>query len=108
MLKIKILAGISILLGLISLGWVLYDYLALTDIIYNYGQESILLEKKRNITMGFIPVLLFHFFFFATMYFLFDYLKTVRSEKVQMELELEKQKKVPAQGEISGDDGQTQ
>lgn len=94
MIKIKTLAIITAILGIISLIWVIYDYIALTDLAYNYGQEAILLEKKRNITMGFIPVLLFHFFFFATVYLLFDYLKQQKSERLQLEMELEKQKKI--------------
>lgn len=73
MLKLKIAAVITIILGLISLGWIFYDYLALADISYNYGAD--LVSKRRIVTLGFIPVILFHFAFFGTMYLLFDFLK---------------------------------
>ncbi|MCU7496288.1 MAG: hypothetical protein HF314_02095 [Ignavibacteria bacterium] len=73
MLKLKITAIITLILGVISLGWIFYDYLALTDIVYNYGGG--LDAKRRVVTLGFIPIILFHFAFFITMYFLFDFLK---------------------------------
>jgi hypothetical protein len=73
MWKLKTMAVFTIILGLISLGWIIYDYLALTDIGYNYGAD--LLSKRRMVTLGVIPIIVFHFSFFATMYFLFEFLK---------------------------------
>ena len=74
MLKLKIAAVITIILGIISLVWIFYDYMALTDIVYKYGQD--LDSKRRIVTLGFIPVILFHFAFFYTMLLLFGFLKT--------------------------------
>lgn len=73
MLKLKTAAIITIILGLISLVWIFYDYLALVNIVYKYGED--LASERRIVTLGFIPIILFHFAFFATMYFLFDFLK---------------------------------
>ncbi|MGE5680147.1 MAG: hypothetical protein ACM34K_04635 [Bacillota bacterium] len=87
MWKVKTYAIITLLLGLISIGWVVYDYLALTDIVYTSGIE--LAGKLKYVTLGFIPIILFHFAFFATMYFLFDYLKKqkpILAEYKQMKL----------------------
>jgi hypothetical protein len=100
MWKLKIFAIVTVILGIISLGWVIYDYLALTDISYNIGND--LVFKRRTVTMGFIPILLFHFFFFATMYLLFDFLKGQKiliKEHKQLVTELENQK---AEKEIKG------
>ncbi|MGE5354372.1 MAG: hypothetical protein ACM3P0_19975 [Acidobacteriota bacterium] len=74
MLKLKITAVITVILGLVSLVWIFYDYFALTNIVYNQGQQD-LSYMRKTVTLGFIPIILFHFAFFTTMYFLFDFLK---------------------------------
>lgn len=98
MLKLRISAIITILLGLISFGWVVYDYVALADIMYNYGTDPT--PKQHTVTIGFIPIILFHVAFFITMYFLFDFLKNHKQlvkehKKEHLELEnfrIEKEK----------------
>lgn len=100
MLKLKIAAIITIILGIISLGWIFYDYLALTDIVYQYGSD--LESKRRIVTLGFIPIILFHFAFFACMYFLFDFLKeqkTIIKEHARLKAEQIKTEQLNAGGQ---------
>lgn len=90
MTKLRVSAIITILLGLVSFGWVVYDYIALADIMYNYGTDPS--PKQHSVTIGFIPIILFHVAFFITMYFLFDFLKehkklTKDYKKEHLELE---------------------
>jgi hypothetical protein len=74
-MKLKISALFTVVLGIISLVWIFYDYLALADIAYRHGGEVELMTKQRMVTIGFIPIILFHFAFFLTMYFLLDYFR---------------------------------
>lgn len=98
MLKLRISAIITILLGIVSLVWVIYDYIALADIMYNYSIDPG--PKQHSVTLGFIPIILFHVAFFITMYFLFAFLKdhkmlTKEYKKEHLELEnfrIEKEK----------------
>jgi|GEM_PF-3847658 len=98
MIKLRISAIITILLGIVSLIWVIYDYIALADIMYNYGVDPI--SKQHSVMLGFIPIILFHVAFFITMYFLFVFLKdhkhlTKEFKKEHLELEnfrIEKEK----------------
>jgi hypothetical protein len=73
MLKLKISSVITILLGAVSLLWIIYDYIALTNAVYEYGKN--LLESWRIVSIGFIPIILFHISAFVTIYFLFGFLK---------------------------------
>lgn len=98
MIKLTISAVITTLLGIISLVWVIYDYIALADITYNYGMDPT--PKQHSVTLGFIPIILFHVAFFVTMYFLFAFLKEHKGlskeyKKEHLELEnyrIEKEK----------------
>ena len=74
MLKLKISSVITILLGAVSLLWIIYDYIALTNAVYEYGKN--LIEPWRIVSIGFIPIILFHISAFVTMYLLFSFLKT--------------------------------
>ncbi|HEX2866868.1 MAG TPA: hypothetical protein VHO03_07485 [Ignavibacteriales bacterium] len=97
MLKLKIAAIITIVLGVISLVWIFYDYFALTNIVYNQGQD--LSYMRKIVTLGFIPIILFHFAFFATMYFLFDFLKKqkpVIKEHARLKAEEQKNEQLKA------------
>jgi hypothetical protein len=73
MLKLKISSVITILLGVISLLWIIYDYIALTNAVYEYGKN--LIEPWRIVSIGFIPIILFHISAFVTFYLLFGFLK---------------------------------
>ncbi|MGE5431616.1 MAG: hypothetical protein ACM3QX_11115 [Syntrophomonadaceae bacterium] len=81
MTKLKIAAVITIILGLISLAWIFYDYFALTNIAYSFNETLTPMRKEelnsmsKIVTLGFIPIILFHFAFFITMYLLFEFLK---------------------------------
>lgn len=90
MIKLKISAIITILLGIVSFGWIIYDYIALADILYNYNTDPS--PKQHAVTLGFIPIILFHIAFFITMYLLFIFLKehkllTREHKKQHVELE---------------------
>ena len=89
MVKVRISAVISVILGIISLAWVIYDYIAVNDIVYTFGEN---LTQRRYVTLGFIPIILFHFFFFLTIYFVFDFLKSQKAiikEHKQQQSQLE-------------------
>lgn len=93
MLKLKISSVITILLGIISLLWLVYDYIALTNAVYDYGKN--LIDPWRNVSLGFIPIILFHISAFVTIYFLFGYLKTqkeILKEYKQFKLESKTEK----------------
>lgn len=95
MWKIKTFAVITVLLGIISFGFIIYDYFALTDIVYNRGEAAGLTDKLRIITLGFIPIVLFHAALFVFMYLLFAYLKSQKvfnREYMQLKAEFEKNK----------------
>jgi hypothetical protein len=88
MLKLKISSIITILLGAVSLLWIIYDYIALTNAVYEYGKN--LIEPWRIVSIGFIPIILFHISAFVTMYLLFGFLKTqkeILKEYKQLKLE---------------------
>lgn len=98
MLKLKIAAVITVILGLISLVWIFYDYFALTNIVYDQGQD--LTYMRKIVTLGFIPIILFHFAFFITMYFLFDFLKKQKSvikEHARLKAEQQKNEQLKAE-----------
>ncbi|MGE5497105.1 MAG: hypothetical protein ACM3Q2_03505 [Syntrophothermus sp.] len=95
MWKIKTFAIITVLLGIISFGFIVYDYFALTEILYNRGDSAALTEKLRIITLGFIPIVLFHIALFVFIYLLFAYLKaqkTIAKEYMLLKAEFEKNK----------------
>jgi hypothetical protein len=73
MFKLKFSAVVTILLGIVSLLWTIYDYIALTNAVYKYGDN--LMDWWKNVSFGFIPIILFHISAFVTIYFLFGYLK---------------------------------
>jgi hypothetical protein len=88
MLKLKVSSVITILLGVVSLLWIIYDYIALTNAVYEYGKN--LIEPWRIVSIGFIPIILFHISAFVTMYLLFAFLKTqkgVLKEYKQLKLD---------------------
>lgn len=73
MIKLKISSVITIILGAVSLLWIIYDYVALTNAVYEYGKN--LIEPWRIVSIGFIPITLFHISAFITFYLLFGFLK---------------------------------
>jgi len=73
MLKVKISAYISVVIGIVSILWVIYDYVVLANSAYK--PEEFYSIVWRNVSLGFIPIVLFHISFFITVYFLFGYLK---------------------------------
>jgi|WetSurMetagenome_2_1015567.scaffolds.fasta_scaffold150655_2 hypothetical protein len=95
MFKLKLSAVITILIGIVSLVWTVYDYIALTNAVYNYGQN--LIDWWRIVSYGFIPVVLFHISAFVTIYFLFGYLK--QQKKI-----LKESKQLKAESGSSEDD----
>lgn len=95
MWKIKTLSIITVILGIISLGVIIYDYFALTEIVYNSGGPADLAAKQRIITLGFIPIVLFHVAFFGLVYMLFNYLKEqkiLKQEYIKLKAESDKLK----------------
>ncbi|MCX6150859.1 MAG: hypothetical protein NTX22_10065 [Ignavibacteriales bacterium] len=75
MFKLKISSIITILIGAVSFLWTVYDYIALSNSVALYNKGQNLVDYWRNVSLGFIPIILFHISFFITMYFLFGYLK---------------------------------
>lgn len=109
MLKLRITAIITVILGLISLVWIFYDYFALTNIVYNQGQD--LTDMRKIVTLGFVPIILFHFAFFTTMYFLFDFLKKQKpiiKEHARLKTEELKAEKLKQEQLKTGEHGSTQ
>lgn len=104
MLKLKITAVITLILGLISMVWIFYDYFALTNIVYNPGQD--MTDMRKIVTLGFIPIILFHFAFFTTMYFLFDFLKKQKpiiKEHARLKADQLKAEGLKAEKPVSGE-----
>ena len=90
MFKLKLSAIITILIGIVSLLWTIYDYIALTNAVYKYGDN--LIDWWRMVSIGFIPIILFHISAFVTIYFLFGYLKKqkeVLKEYKELKLKVE-------------------
>ncbi len=73
MLKLKIGAYISTILGTVSILWIIYDYIILTNTAYK--PEDFYSVAWRNVSLGFVPIVLFHISAFITMYFLFGYIR---------------------------------
>ena len=96
MAKLKTIALVTALLGIISTICVIYDYVILTDTVYMYDATPP--ATWRWVALGVIPIILFHFSFFVMVIMLFDYLKQQKEivkENHRMKKELEA-KPVPA------------
>lgn len=79
MLKIKIFSVATAFLGIISFFWLVYDYFVITNALYK--KEFLIGEEWKYINFGFIPMILFHFCAFITVYFILTYLKGLKEEK---------------------------
>ncbi len=88
MLKLRMAAIITTLLGIVSLAWIIYDYI----LIAAYSTQENPFGDWKMVSLGFVPIILFHFSFFITMYILFDFLKnhkTVLKENLRLKNENE-------------------
>ncbi len=90
MLKLKLGAYISGILGTVSILWVIYDYVILTNAVYK--PEDFYSVVWRNISLGFVPIVLFHISVFITLYLLFNYLKN-QKELLKVNTNMTDQKK---------------
>lgn len=96
MAKIKTVAIITALLGIISTICIINDYVIFTDTVYSYN--GVLPGSWRLVALGVVPIILFHFSFFVLIIMLFDYLKKQKEivkEHTKMKKEAEAQKSIP-------------
>jgi uncharacterized membrane protein len=95
MAKIKTVALVTAVMGILSIICIIYDYVIFTDTIYTY--DGTLPGSWRLVSLGVIPIILFHFLFFVLVIMLFEYLKKQKEiikEHTRMK-EVEAKKIVP-------------
>ena len=76
--KLKTSATTTLILGLLSISWIAIDYLALKSIWQN---EKVNLSFEWIIVLvSAVPIIIFHFSFFITLYYLFRFIRKYRHE----------------------------